>query len=259
MTNPAPHQGGSPDSSAQAFGLSHVGRLRQRNEDAIWIDPQGRYVILADGMGGHRGGQTASRMAIEHCISELDKNIKMFASGDHPQTCVLTLERIFVRISEAVHNRGQVEAELHDMGTTLVVVTLVGPLAFVAHVGDSRGYFMRDQNCFQVTADHSYENEQLRLGLQRNQIPPHKMKNVIFRNIGCHPPALPNVSFLKSQPQDRWLLCSDGVSNHLNAHQLGLVCEEHKNDMKAMCQNILALAYRGGGEDNLSVIVATTR
>src|SRR2546423_2249008 len=147
-----------------------VGVVRERNEDAAYVDPARRFVILADGMGGHRAGDVASAMAVEIVRGALEAGARELAAFAEAPSVVArrrghaVVERAIVLANEAILARGHAEADKHGMGTTLEVVLVLAGELFVAHVGDSRTYLVRDGRIVQLTADHTVAETMRRAG-----------------------------------------------------------------------------------------------
>ncbi len=246
---------------ASGFGLSHVGKVRQRNEDSLAIDGEGRFVLVADGMGGHKGGMEASRMTIDLVSEALDKlHSKMdTASDDNVRNF---LRELFQKTSRQVHDRGAKDPLLAHMGTTLVVWMICGNEFKLAHVGDSRAYLVRDGEIFLISMDHTFVNEQIAAGAERDQLfGGSNYKNAIFRNIGMMPPSEPSIVSGEPCEGDLWILCSDGLSNKMTGREMleivknHLTLEEERTQFFAdTCRDLVQLALDRGGEDNISVL-----
>jgi len=239
---------------ATGFGLSHVGRVRQRNEDSIHVDAQGRFAILADGMGGHRGGQEASRMTIDLLKASLESlHDRGFPEGDGGARNALRVA--FKTAALQVAERGRAFPELENMGTTLVVWTQSAGVVHVAHVGDSRAYLLQGGTLFQVTMDHVLGNEQIRLGLDREQADRIPLRHVLVRNIGVSPPSEPDIARFEALPGDVWILCSDGLSNKLLHSDILHLAQRFEGRWADATRALVEEAWHRGGEDNISVIV----
>lgn len=253
----------SKNKEVTAFGLSHVGRVRARNEDGMYLDAHGRFALLADGMGGHKGGQQASQMCLEEMRVRLEHLHAPQAETGEPlsldeEELQSTLRRFIKETSLAVARRGAKDPNLHQMGTTLVVWTLVDNQVWLAHAGDSRAYLVRNKQIFQLTVDHCLENEQIRLGMPRDQAEKSPMRHVLLRNVGLYPPSEPSVASLPRVSGDLWLLCSDGLSNKVGMAQLLETVLQKKTFLPHLCQSLVEQAYANGGEDNISVIAIAT-
>ncbi|MEV4351889.1 PP2C family serine/threonine-protein phosphatase [Actinoplanes sp. NPDC049596] len=225
--------------------VTDQGHVRSNNEDCYYAGD--RLLVVADGMGGMAAGDLASRLAIE-ALSPLDVPI-----DDDQQMDALhhALEVANGRIAE------QVEADnsLQGMGTTLTAVIFSGSRAAMAHVGDSRAYLLRDSRLNQLTKDDTYVQMLVDQGLIRpEEAAGHPRRSVVTRVLQGEPVS-PSYVIVEPEAGDRWLLCSDGltavVSNEtIEQEMLGA------DDPKSCCERLLDLALRGGGPDNITVIVA---
>jgi protein phosphatase len=235
---------------AQTASLSHVGQVRSVNQDICgeFADALGhRLLVVADGMGGHAGGETASRMALE-TIGEV------FGAGFEDSGGML---RDALRVAnEKIHRVGNEVAELHNMGTT-VVALLLGPgsTAWVAHVGDSRAYLMRSGQLEQITDDHSWVSEEVRhKRLKAEEAESHPMKNVLLRSIGVAAEVDVALSRHSVESGDRFMLCSDGLWGEVNYDAISHIVGAR--DAPTGVQELVDLANQNGGSDNVTVQIA---
>ncbi|MFF5078979.1 PP2C family protein-serine/threonine phosphatase [Actinoplanes sp. NPDC000266] len=225
--------------------VTDQGHVRSNNEDCYYAGD--RLLVVADGMGGMAAGDLASRLAIE-AISPLDVPIE-----DDQQMDALhhALEVANGRIAETV----EADNSLQGMGTTLTAVIFSGSRAAMAHVGDSRAYLLRDSRLNQLTKDDTYVQMLVDQGLIRpEEAAGHPRRSVVTRVLQGEPVS-PSYVIVEPEAGDRWLLCSDGltavVSNETIEQEM-LAAE----DPKSCCERLLDLALRGGGPDNVTVIVA---
>jgi len=240
----------SPNGAAiEAAVLTHPGRQRTTNQDAVGhriSDSYGVFVV-ADGMGGHRTGELASRMAV--------KNIVDVVREEEPSPNLLL--DAFEEANEAIYMAGQ-RPESRGMGTTATALALNLPYAIIAHVGDSRAYLLRDGVLTQLTQDHSWVAERMRQGLLTpTEARNHRWRNVITNALGSFPEARVDLIGLKVQPGDRFLLCSDGLSGVLEDSVLQEILEELPPDEAV--ERLIKLANEWGGPDNISAIVVAIR
>lgn len=239
-----------------AWGLSDVGRKRDHNEDAFLVNaPLGLYAV-ADGMGGHQGGERASRMALEVLESEI---VAARQAGALPEkgangNAGRVIERAAQRAGELIYQAAQSDPELRGMGTTLTAVLVHRGRAYVAHVGDSRCYLYRDGKCLQLTEDHSWVNEQVRAGLlSPEDARESKFKHIITRSVGFERHVTVDGVTLAIEPGDCFLLCSDGLSNLVEGEEIARVLTAH---FYARVPPLLVeLANDRGGDDNCTVVL----
>ena len=235
----------------RGFGLSHVGARRKRNEDSVYLDPDGRFGILADGMGGHLGGQEASGMAIRLMRSLIEDHLTMPVSAR--PAIEDFLREAFGETSSQIHAEGRRNAALSNMGATLICLVVLDTEVVVAHSGDSRGYFIRDSQIFQVTPDHTLENEQILAGKPRAEVETMTIKHVLSRNVGMFPVAPPDIIKLPAIHGDVWLLCSDGLSNKLTPHEILWHIVQGKGNLPKSAKGLVEHAFHAGGDDNITV------
>lgn len=242
-------------------GLSDTGRKRGHNEDSFLIDEELSLFIVADGMGGHAGGGTASRIAVETVDtvvreawagedSPLKEDVPL-PSSRIPAVLRRAVQEACYKIYEAARNN----AHLAGMGTTTVALLLHGDNAFFAHVGDSRIYLIRGQLVQQVTEDHSLVNEQIRAGMiTAEEAKKSRYKNIITRSVGFEQTVQVDVMGLVCEPGDTFVLCSDGMSNLVRESDiLSLVST---SDLDTAVQGLIDLANERGGDDNITVVAA---
>lgn len=226
------------------YALTDVGKVRAANQDALVVcDESGLYGV-ADGMGGHNGGETASAGARDVMV-ELTK-------GAEPALDAL---RSAVKEANASLYRQQAEDEkLSGMGTTLSVVWLSRHFAYLAHVGDSRIYRMRDGELCQMTDDHSLVAELVRRGqLTEEEAEHHPMKNVILRAVGTEPDVDVDLAVEERRAGDLWLICSDGLHGMVSDEKMEAILTE--NDPEAAAKLLMEAALAAGGRDNISLVV----
>lgn len=245
-----------------AFGQTDVGQVRPHNEDAILLEPSLQLYAVADGMGGHKGGEFASRI----CLDTMRDYLQMAARGHAP----------LVGEADAVHsetanllgsavrfaNRAVFEAsfskpEWRGMGTTIVALTVAGNRVAIAHVGDSRAYLLRQGTFKQITEDHSWIEEQVRAGLMsRDEALFAKGRNVLTRAIGQEEAVQVDLDELELQAGDSLLLCSDGLFGMVADEEIAALIGVARNPEEA-CRELVACANGRGGRDNISVILLT--
>lgn len=245
----------------EAAFLSHIGQIRQRNEDAIgYSDPReprvrgerGSIFVVADGMGGHRGGDVASQLAVDTVIASY-YNAKDVAPSE-------ALTRAFGEANKVIVERSRDDVSLYGMGTTCTALVIRGQEAFIAHVGDSRAYLLHDDRLTQLTKDHSLVGEWVREGVLTNEdARAHPRRNVITRSIGTHDELTVDVSPepIRLRDGDVLLLCSDGLTSLVGEGELKAVLES--KPPRAACDQLVDLANARGGKDNVTVLVVNVR
>jgi serine/threonine protein phosphatase PrpC len=217
-----------------------IGRVRERNEDSILVDPP--LFVVADGMGGHRGGQVASRVALE--------TIEKLAAGGRG-----SLPDHVRGANRAVWDRSVEDERLSGMGTTLTAARVDGATALIAHVGDSRAYLLRDGVLRQLTADHTLVARMVESGeITEAEADVHPHKNVLTRALGTDEQVEVDEDTIALQDGDRLLLCSDGLTGMVTEDQIQAILENSDQPQQA-ADRLVKAANRAGGIDNISVVV----
>jgi PPM family protein phosphatase len=237
----------------EVAAITDVGLKRDINQDSVLVDHDLGLFIVADGMGGHRGGEVASALAVETVQEFLREH-----AADIPQDPKHWLAESYREASARIHHKSTFESpELMGMGTTMVVLLVVGTTAYIANVGDSRAYLFRDPHMWQLTEDHSLINEQLRAGvIQEDDASNVIGRNVITRSVGFERDVNADVITRALEPGELYLLCSDGLSTMLNNDRIADICK--KGAVKDMAQKLIADSKRAGGDDNVSVVLVRT-
>jgi len=230
-------------------GDTHVGKVRTTNEDSLIVEPRAGLYAVFDGMGGANAGDVASQLARD--------TVRDFVL--HRRAALAPralLEAALVAASTAVFTAAHKHRERHGMGTTAVACLVIDPKhAVIAHVGDSRAYLLRDGRLQALTRDHTIVEDLVDRGLlAAEEAERHPYKNVLSRNLGARAEARVDVLELELRPGDRLLLCSDGLYGYASAEAIQYLlgsgdAPEH------VARDLIELALRGGGGDNVSTIV----
>jgi protein phosphatase len=240
-------------------GISDVGVKRTNNEDNYLINEELNLFIVCDGMGGHAGGEFASAIAVntvEEVLTNLETSPEIEAAREEGAVEVMRERlRYSIRLAgKRIYEKAAAEPEYRGMGTTCLVLLMDGSNAFVAHVGDSRGYIVRDGRIEQLTEDHSFVNAQIRAGLLTpDQARHHKLKNIITRSLGYTEEVEIDIQVRALRRGDRFLLCSDGLSNLVEASELGEAVRSLSPQEAA--RKLVALACERGGDDNITAVI----
>jgi PPM family protein phosphatase len=231
-------------------GLSDPGLLRSSNQDAYYIDPAGRFFIVADGMGGHAGGQEASRLATEAIQSYLEDH---WTTEDSENL----LKQAFLAGNEAILKDQYLHPERSDMGTTAVVLAFreAESQPWCAHVGDSRMYRLRGAKLDQITEDHTWVARAIREGeLTEAQSKHHPWRHVLSQCLGREELLQIDVQAVQVQSGDRLLLCSDGLTEELS----DALISSHLKSIRACAtaaESLVDAAKQRGGRDNITVVI----
>ena len=246
----------------EAWLVTDVGIVREHNEDSAYMEPANGFFIVADGMGGHAAGEVASAMAVDTVRKSLESEREQIESFKRAPTdagrrgIVQLLQSAVLSAHQAVFQRGQHEADKAGMGTTLDVVLVAGPEAFVAHVGDSRTYLVRDGRSSQITTDHTVAEVLViegKLTIEEAQVSP--LRTILVNAIGVSADVGVEMAHVTLKRGDRLLLCSDGLSDTIDHPTLEEVLLARK-DRDDCADHLIALALEQGARDNVSAIVA---
>ena len=233
-------------------GLTDPGLVRTANQDAYCIDEEGRFFIVADGMGGHAGGQEASRIAtevIQQYLNEYWKSSQLSAE---------LLKDAVLKANHAIIQDQMAHPERSDMGTTVVAVIFRDDQPMCAHIGDSRLYRLRGAQLDQITDDHTWVARAMKLGdITPGQARVHPWRHILSKCLGREDLSQVDVQSFDYQPNDRLLLCSDGLTEELSDH----VITSHMKTIRSCDKAASALvdaAKDSGGRDNITVILVAT-
>lgn len=225
-------------------GATDQGRVRAANQDAMHAD-RGLFVV-ADGMGGHQGGEVAANLAVRTVVSE-------------PHDTTDNLIEAITTANRLVHDTAIERPDLHGMGTTLTAISVVdgpsGPRFTLANVGDSRIYRFRDSELLQLTFDHSYVGELMRRGdLTAEEAASHPYRNMLTRAVGVNAEVEVDRWEIEPSASDRYLLCSDGVTNELSDEEISSILSQF-SPVTAAARALVEAANDRGGRDNSTVII----
>jgi protein phosphatase len=246
-----------------AAGLTDVGLQRDHNEDTFSRLDKYRLYLVADGMGGHQSGEVASSMAAEAVRAFFDATEKEDATWPFPIDPNLSLAENRLAAAIKMANKQIFERSLHDhslqgMGTTVVGLLLVPDrhVAYVAHVGDSRAYRIREGEITQLTRDHSLINDYL---MMMPDMPKEAMdvlpRNVITRALGMQDSVVVDLVTEDVREGDRFLLCSDGLSGQVSDQRICEVITDHAHDLDTAAKLLVRESNEAGGEDNVTLVI----
>lgn len=249
------------DSAHRVHARTDVGRTREHNEDTFFADRSLGLYVVADGMGGHAAGEVASAVAVQALVEAVQREqalIEGFRRGGgeaRPEEVKAMLAAAVRDANAAVYAAAQASPERRGMGTTLTAMLLVGRRAFIAHVGDSRLYLVRDREVRQLTEDHSVLNELRRRGRLRPEVIARvSNRNAVTRAVGVFETVEVDSGQFLAAPGDLFVLCSDGLHRYLEADaELALLVEGITED--AITQRLIDYANERGGVDNVTAVV----
>jgi len=242
-----------------AVGRCDLGKVRASNEDSIYISENPNtdfeYFIVADGMGGHNGGEVASREAIKYFNEYIETNMPIRNLEDILDVFVEAVAYSNRRVFEMSEN----DASLKGMGTTFTAAAIYESKLFCVHIGDSRLYIYDRNGLKQLTKDHSFVMEMVRMGkITLDEARIHPKKNMITKAVGIEE-TMPADTIVCSLDEDSIvLLCSDGLPNMITDKEIEKILKK-KNDLATKADMLVKLANKNGGFDNISVILADRR
>ncbi len=221
---------------------THIGHVRATNQDALLIQP-GLYGV-ADGMGGHKAGDIASRMAV----------LMLGRVLEDAQPSEALLRGGLEEINELVYEQQAQDERLSGMGTTMTVIWEADDFVLLGHVGDSRAYLRRDGVLKQISEDHSMVNEMVRQGLLTKEMAArHPYRNVITRAIGTDLKVTPDILHLDKRKGDQWLICTDGLTGYVSDEEIAAAL--NKLPMDDAAELLLNRALDLGGGDNVTFVI----
>ncbi|MGY4644449.1 Stp1/IreP family PP2C-type Ser/Thr phosphatase [Cellulomonas sp. URHB0016] len=227
---------------------SDVGLVRSNNQDSAYAGPH--LLMVADGMGGHAGGDVASSVAVA-AFAPLD------GESHGPDDALDELEQALESARDEIIARSDADPDLSGMGTTVIAILRAGNKLAMVHLGDSRGYLFRDGVLTQVTTDHTFVQHLVDIGrITPEEAEHHPQRSVVMRVLGdFDPDVTPDLSVREARPGDRWLLCSDGLSGFVSADTIEETLAGIA-DVDACADRLVQLALRAGGGDNVTVVLA---
>jgi protein phosphatase len=240
-----------------------IGRVRHHNEDSIVSDESLGLVVLADGMGGYQAGEVASRIAVDTIKSELMGPLKTLPRhkrdakrGYHSVTVLL--EQAVIKANNKIFDAAKQQTTYRGMGTTVVAALFRGDLISIAHVGDSRLYRLRGDEFSQLTKDHSVRQELIDCGFYTPEQARHSPnRNLVTRALGVSNKVSVEIQEFKVLTQDIYLLCSDGLNDMLDDEDMQAILSNSNQTLEQTAQSLVEAANNRGGEDNISVILAS--
>jgi protein phosphatase len=233
------------------FGATDVGRVRKINQDSYYINAEQGIAIVADGIGGRKGGEIASSMAVKGIYSEFLKRQNMKES-DVPPFLIATIDKVNSQILE----KGQDDEAIEGMGTTLNALVFLGDNLYIAHVGDSRTYLYYRNHIWQLTLDHNMEVYIERGWLSKETLGKAARPNALVRALGLTPKCEVDVYEKVVRPHEIYLTCSDGLTGMVSDKKIKSLIREYENKLHALPERLVEEANKGGGKDNITVVIS---
>jgi serine/threonine protein phosphatase PrpC len=240
-----------------AYGIqTDVGRKRERNQDNVTskvpeetdvLEERGALFVVCDGMGGHAAGEVAAELGV--------RTIREVYFASQGQDVITSIAQAIKAANDAIYTLARNHTEYSGMGTTCVTLVIMGGRAYIVNIGDSRGYIIRDGQLRQVTQDHSWVAEQVRIGLlTEEQARVHAHRNVITRSLGTQPSITADLFVETLKEGDRILLCSDGLHGYVEEAAISQEVVT-QSDAETAVHDLIDMANANGGPDNISAIV----
>ena len=246
--------------TAEAYGLTDVGRKRQHNEDAFAVDAELGLFVVADGMGGHAAGEVASQRAVEVVREQLAagrqvlEDLGQANNAEARAAAAALVETAIQRACAEVYRLAASDSTKRGMGTTFVCLVMAGTKGIVGHVGDSRVYLVRGGQAHRLTEDHTLIAAQVKAGtLTREQAQASQFRNVITRAVGIQESVQVDTLMVDLLPKDLFVLCSDGLHGYLADDELAPLT--HSAELESLPKKLVGLANDRGGKDNVTVVV----
>ncbi len=234
--------------------VSITGNYRANNEDCYVVDKSQRYFIVADGMGGQNAGEKASALAVELIPRQLEQLLDF--SVDNKETVVSAIDKSVAHANSEIMALSEVDPSVRNMGTTVVFLVCSGDNFYVGGVGDSRVYQLRNGKLTQLTKDHSLTQALLEAGtINAEEAKTHRYRNVLYRYLGTKDGAAgTDACELRPSTGDRYYLCSDGVTDGIDDHQIKNLLGE-ADDPQQIAESLVDAALEGGSRDNITGVV----
>lgn len=231
-----------------------VGKSRDNNQDSYYISTSLDHplFIIADGMGGHKAGEVASKMAIERVSSSLEKDLADVELND--ETIKDKIKKSIHQANEQIFKKSQESEKYSGMGTTVTLAFIKNRKIFIGHAGDSRAYIYRDEELSQVTEDHTLVAELVKNGsINKKEAETHPQRNFITRAVGTSEEILVDLLVEDRNKEDILLLCTDGLTNMLSDDEIKK--HLHENDeIQIACDKLVKHANSRGGFDNITTL-----
>ena len=241
-------------------GASDIGRKRKTNQDSICLDHKHHFFGVADGMGGHNGGDIASQLSVKIMPEYFEQHSK-----DEPQALI---KGMIQEINRSILEKGSEKPELHGMGTTVTVIHFSGQNLLIGNVGDSRAYLINHRNIYQMTRDHSFVQEKLNMGIYtREEAVKDPQKNILVRSVGFEADLNVDVFNYRVCKNDIFMICSDGLHGKVSDADILHIIQKNIvdpatciiEDVEAAVKDLIQQANDNGGQDNISVIIAVAQ
>ena len=238
-------------------GCTDTGIRRKYNQDHIGYQQNLGIAVLADGMGGHQAGEVAAKMAVESILDKLQSLAELNSSSPVNESRILDfVSKSITECNTEIFKASHADEAHKGMGTTLVATIVDGSHIYAAHVGDSRLYLYRDQVLRRITKDHSLVQSLIDKGFYTEREASNaSIGNVVTRSLGNKAEVEVDTRRIEMETADVFLLCSDGLTDMVSDWQIAEVINENSMDLEKTANELVILANKYGGKDNISVIL----
>lgn len=238
----------------KAYAKTDIGKVREINQDYYYISDsldEVQLYMLADGMGGYKGGEIASKLAIQSAKSYIENNFKEIEKDK--ESIIQLVASSMEYANMVVYEKAKSEEELEGMGTTLEVCVIYNNKAYIGHIGDSRIYRIRKEFIRKLTQDHSYVQKLVKDGtITQEQAMHHPQKNMLMKALGCNAFVEPDVMVKGFLKEDILVMTSDGLTNMVTQEE---IFKQAKKDIEQAPKELVKQANKNGGYDNITVVV----
>ena len=239
----------------QSYAKTDIGKAREMNQDFIYVSENIEDIklcILADGMGGYKGGEIASSLATSCARNYIKDNINNIDLRDS-EIMQNLIRKAMEYANQVVYEKSKENVELEQMGTTLEICLIYGNKVYIGHIGDSRIYRIRKNIIRRITTDHSYVETLVKDGtITREEAFYHPKKNMLMKALGCTEDIEPDITVKGFLEEDIMLMCSDGLTNMIKEEEIYNIIKENIDNA---CDTLIQKANERGGYDNISVII----
>lgn len=236
-----------PGFEISSSGVTHQGKVRERNEDAILLLEEESLWLVADGMGGHQYGDFAS--------NTITRNLGLFKQQQKLEDSLLLLEENLMNSNAIIREKSGKMGKTATIGSTVVCVYIWEKYLFVLWAGDSRLYRYRKDSLERLTDDHSYVEELVRMGkIESKDAENHPAANVVLKAVGIDDELCLDFDYVEIEDNDIFIICSDGLYKDLEVSSIASLIDENKNDMAVLADALLSHSLDAGGTDNTSII-----
>lgn len=237
-----------------AYAKSDIGKAREMNQDAYYISDSSSEVklyLLADGMGGYKGGEIASSLAIKCTRSYIENNFK--ETPKDKENLIQLVASSMEYANMVIYEKAKENKELEGMGTTLEVCLIYNNKAYIGHIGDSRIYRIRKGVMRKLTKDHSYVQKLVEDGtITREEANVHPKKNMLIKALGCTPFVEPDIRARNIEKNDILIMCSDGLTNMVTEEKIFSIIQDNPQNAADI---LIEEARNAGGYDNITVVI----